>query len=537
VKAAQSLNPPYTDAQTFKDLGCLQYAVGSLDLRAGQSNAFLKVADDKSSLSSKLLSKGSVNATSFGALTENTDSGHAIDLEWTFNSVVALMMLSPESREAAGMASMGLAFVGNPFTAFEGEVAFTNDAMKLLTTIFSDNFGVARTQGQTTACQSNLKNIATGLEMYSTDFSGRYPGSLDLLTPNYLKTIPDCPAAGKNTYSQTYKVGQDPDTYSFACSGNNHQQASDNLPAYDSNTGLIAAVSPSAEEPAFVPSVVVTATVKDIKMAHALLAKALPDSGAEPKPGEEKDYGIPGGSLKMTTGTPPRLIFTYGSNADPLLDTKGGTLADKPRLNEALAWGKDGIIYADYMNLRPAMEALEKAIPDDKSEEAEMGRVVLAKMKELDLEGASCLSAQPDGLHWRAYGSSGGAAVGAVGAVGAAVLVPNFIKARAQGQTTACKSNLKNIGTALEMYSTDWSGKYPTSLDTLTPNYLRTIPECPAAGSMTYKAHFGPKAKGNTEGYADYYYVECAGSSHEDVGIPADYPAFSSITGLLEGSY
>jgi hypothetical protein len=115
--------------------------------------------------------------------------------------------------------------------------------------------------------------------------------------------------------------------------------------------------------------------------------------------------------------------------------------------------------------------------------------------------------------------------------------VPIFIKARAQGQTTACKSNLKNIGTALEMYSTDWSGKYPTSLDTLTPNYLRTIPECPAAGSVTYKAHFGPKAKGNTEGYADYYYVECAGSSHEDVGIPADYPAFSSITGLLEGSY
>ena len=47
----------------------------------------------------------------------------------------------------------------------------------------------------------------------------------------------------------------------------------------------------------------------------------------------------------------------------------------------------------------------------------------------------------------------------AIIAILAAILVPNFIRARAQGQLTACKSNLKNIGTAMEMYSTDWSGK------------------------------------------------------------------------------
>ena len=46
----------------------------------------------------------------------------------------------------------------------------------------------------------------------------------------------------------------------------------------------------------------------------------------------------------------------------------------------------------------------------------------------------------------------------AIIAILAAILVPNFIRARAQGQLTACKSNLKNIGTAMEMYSTDWSG-------------------------------------------------------------------------------
>ena len=49
----------------------------------------------------------------------------------------------------------------------------------------------------------------------------------------------------------------------------------------------------------------------------------------------------------------------------------------------------------------------------------------------------------------------------AIIAILAAILVPNFVRARAQGHLTACKSNLKNIGTALEMYSTDHAGRYP----------------------------------------------------------------------------
>ena len=41
----------------------------------------------------------------------------------------------------------------------------------------------------------------------------------------------------------------------------------------------------------------------------------------------------------------------------------------------------------------------------------------------------------------------------AIIAILAAILVPNFLRARAQGQRTACQSNLKNLSTALEMYS------------------------------------------------------------------------------------
>ncbi|CAN0391541.1 unnamed protein product, partial [Phaeothamnion confervicola] len=55
--------------------------------------------------------------------------------------------------------------------------------------------------GQLTGCKSNLKNLATSLEMYSTDNAGHYPrSSLNLLTPNYLKVIPQCPTAQRDTY-------------------------------------------------------------------------------------------------------------------------------------------------------------------------------------------------------------------------------------------------------------------------------------------------------------------------------------------------
>lgn len=116
-----------------------------------------------------------------------------------------------------------------------------------------------------------------------------------------------------------------------------------------------------------------------------------------------------------------------------------------------------------------------------------------------------------------------------------AILAPNFIRARARGHLTACKSNLKNIGTAMEMYSTDWSGLYPPrGLAQLTPNYLKTIPECPATGEVTYVMTQGPAAKYNTQSYQDYYFVQCDGENHSWVSVPQNYPQYNGIVGLIE---
>ena len=99
-------------------------------------------------------------------------------------------------------------------------------------------------QGPLTACKSNCKNIATALELYSSDNHGRYPATLAKLTEgNYLKLIPTCPGAGRVTY--VYHGSSQPDSFRFACAGNNHAKAytgfstsSNNFPRYSAENGL-----------------------------------------------------------------------------------------------------------------------------------------------------------------------------------------------------------------------------------------------------------------------------------------------------------
>jgi len=122
----------------------------------------------------------------------------------------------------------------------------------------------------------------------------------------------------------------------------------------------------------------------------------------------------------------------------------------------------------------------------------------------------------------------------AIIAILAAILVPNFLKARAQGQLTACKSNCKNIATALEMYASDNSGRYPSTITQLTTgSYLKTIPTCPAAGTATYVANFSSVQT------PDSYSFWCAGNNHVKAytgftGSSAGFPQYNAETGLLD---
>ena len=119
-----------------------------------------------------------------------------------------------------------------------------------------------------------------------------------------------------------------------------------------------------------------------------------------------------------------------------------------------------------------------------------------------------------------------------VAGVLAAIFVPNIMRARAQGQLTACKSNLKNIATALEIYATDNADLYPPSLDYLTHpagtegGYMKSIPECYSAGKDTYSESYLHSENA--------YLLYCSGHNHKAVGLEANAPAMDSATGLQE---
>ncbi|MGE0490078.1 MAG: hypothetical protein AB7S38_12800 [Vulcanimicrobiota bacterium] len=71
-----------------------------------------------------------------------------------------------------------------------------------------------------------------------------------------------------------------------------------------------------------------------------------------------------------------------------------------------------------------------------------------------------------------------------------------------------CRSNLKNIGTALELWATDHEGERPASLQELTPNYLRDLPDCHGV-SYAYAAPV----------------VSCQNPFHQQLeGTPPGYP-------------
>lgn len=100
----------------------------------------------------------------------------------------------------------------------------------------------------------------------------------------------------------------------------------------------------------------------------------------------------------------------------------------------------------------------------------------------------------------------------AIIAILVAILVPNFMRARAQAQTAACEANLKEIATALELYQTDHQ-MYPTATNTDVTSsdasigpYLRQTPVDPVAPTTNYKYTTNNPSSGNAT-----YSIVCPG--------------------------
>ncbi|MBQ7528841.1 hypothetical protein IJT10_02915 [bacterium] len=87
-----------------------------------------------------------------------------------------------------------------------------------------------------------------------------------------------------------------------------------------------------------------------------------------------------------------------------------------------------------------------------------------------------------------------------------------------------CSDNLKQIGTACELYATDHKEHYPKTIEELQPKYMATIPTCPVHDtSYVYTSQKDP----------DSYEVYCPGSNHIELGLENDHPIFNSTQGLV----
>ncbi len=86
----------------------------------------------------------------------------------------------------------------------------------------------------------------------------------------------------------------------------------------------------------------------------------------------------------------------------------------------------------------------------------------------------------------------------------AAILIPNFLHARAESVTSACEMNEKMLATSEEEYSVDNGGAY-VALSSLTTPYLLSMPTDPVKKGNAYSIN-------TTVGAYGSYQISDAGS-------------------------
>lgn len=101
----------------------------------------------------------------------------------------------------------------------------------------------------------------------------------------------------------------------------------------------------------------------------------------------------------------------------------------------------------------------------------------------------------------------------AIIAILAGILIPNFVNARAQAQTSACESNLRAIATAMELYYADHqrypdAGAIPDALNAGAVTYLNNTPRDPADAGATPSKYTFTQPTGDGQSYL----IACPGT-------------------------
>lgn len=274
--------------------------------------------------------------------------------------------------------------------------------------------------------------------------------------------------------------------------------------------------------------------VKDAAAAKELLAQLGSWEKVEIAGKEAFQLKQPGAQLfYLMLDKPAAMAFGFGPKAREALtavaDASSGkttALARRATFSSfAGKYTKDSAAIS-FLDFKILFEQLEKETLESNDPDKAVAQQMLALVKGHLSDDLASIQVEADGLRYTNEGAAG--AIGMVGALTMPILVPNFMKARGQGQLTACKSNEKNIATALEMYASDNGGKYPADLKPLTTgNYLRTIPTCPSASRDTYSESYRMQTA------PDVFSFYCSGLNHSPM-LPANLPGYNAERGLID---
>jgi len=105
-------------------------------------------------------------------------------------------------------------------------------------------------------------------------------------------------------------------------------------------------------------------------------------------------------------------------------------------------------------------------------------------------------------------------------------IIPGVKKSQKESNLNLCYNNVKRLAMQLDNYKRN-EGRYPSSIDKLVPHYFKGIPNCPEAAENTYSEGYRVSEDGQV------FTLFCRGKFHTDMGIPPNFPFYSSDEGLV----
>lgn len=117
--------------------------------------------------------------------------------------------------------------------------------------------------------------------------------------------------------------------------------------------------------------------------------------------------------------------------------------------------------------------------------------------------------------------------------VGLLVVVSAWYHREQTALVRQCESNETDIGTAVLMFCVEHEGRYPASLQELSPSFLRVVPNCPASREPYVLKTMTPKESDWEEPRG--FIIVCPGHARKDIGLRENYPQYhSSVRTIVE---